>query len=98
MKLTDAFQVLPNPKNTSFVLLIPFQLLAALGSAALFVLDSAIYVLSKTLFTFTLNLNDCVAPTYGDMVFISKWDDTKGSKTTVKKDGVAYNAPIHTQN
>ena len=36
-------------------------MLASLGSAALFVLDSAMYVLSKTLFTFTLNLNDCVA-------------------------------------
>ncbi|NLC50048.1 MAG: hypothetical protein GX762_06765, partial [Bacteroidales bacterium] len=61
--------------------------------------EGAVEINSKLYTTgVTVNLNDCVAPTYGDMVFISKWDDTKDSKTTVKKDGVAYNAPIHTQN
>lgn len=44
----------------------------------------------------TVNLNDCIAPAYGDMVYISEWDNTAGAKTTVYKDGAQFNAPVHT--
>lgn len=34
-----------------------------------------------------VNLNDCTAPAYGEMVYVSPWDSTKGAKTMITVDG-----------
>ena len=42
-----------------------------------------------------VNMTGCTAPAYGDMVYVSEWDDTEGVKTTVYVNGVEYSAPVH---
>lgn len=41
----------------------------------------------------TVNLNACVEPAYGEMVFISGWDTANGAKAVVNIDGVKAEVP-----
>lgn len=34
-----------------------------------------------------VNMTNCTAPAYGDMVYVSQWDSSKGAKTTIIIDG-----------
>jgi hypothetical protein len=38
-------------------------------------------------------VNDCVAPAYGEMVFISGWDSANGENATIKINGVETTVP-----
>ena len=42
----------------------------------------------------TVNMNNCTAPQFGEMVFIPRWDSLNGERTTVYVNGELYDTPI----